>query len=283
MLIVSDYSGQQPQARYESLSFLFADPTSFNDWILQRESLRRIYLPDGRRISYKTLNDRKRKRALMPFLAAANSITGLIVTILVSKKIESLFEPTGKLDTSQPGYEKYAHWDRNVLEKLLRIVNFAALFIAGLSKPHQNLFWITDEDDIVANAGRLREAVDLFAHISSAYIKHQMGHFRWGTTQLDKGSKRVEDLASIPDVVAGSLSQVLTTYYQGGTMPKVTGLMVPPPSNLSYKDAEIMNWFADQTQPLKRLVYVIEQIEGTTKLNVKNLWFHGLADYQGAG
>ena len=90
-------------------------------------------------------------------------------------------------------------------------------------------------------------------------------------------------LASIPDVVAGSLSQVLTTYYQGGTMPKVTGLMVPPPSNLSYKDAEIMNWFADQTQPLKRLVYVIEQIEGTTKLNVKNLWFHGLADYQGAG
>jgi hypothetical protein len=42
-----------------------------------------------------------------------------------------------------------------------------------------------------------------------------------------------------------------------------------------------MNWFADHTQPLKRLVYLIEEEKDSKALNLRYLRFHGLQDYSG--
>jgi hypothetical protein len=81
-------------------------------------------------------------------------------------------------------------------------------------------------------------------------------------------------LASIPDLVAGALAELLTSQRAEGLVPS-SSFIVPPPKRLSKKVTEIMNWFSLSHQPLKRLVFTIEPVTGSTMLHLKRLKFHG--------
>jgi len=278
IFIGSDYGGQHSVAQYESLAFLFADLEHCHEWEQQRRQFRQTLLSDGRRLSYKTLGDRNRRRALFPFLTAANSIPGITVTILIDKKIESLFQREGRLKTAASELQEYSHWDDRVFEKLLRVVHWCSFFLAGLSRLHQDVLWFTDEDAIVANEERLREFVKIFEKVAGHYMSHTLGHVRIGTTKSDTGSRDIEDLVAIPDIVAGSLCEILTEYYKLGGLPS-SELMLPLPPSSPKKTKEVMNWFADHTQPLKRLVYLLEEEKDSKALNLRYIRFHGLLDY----
>ena len=136
-----------------------------------------------------------------------------------------------------PDLKEYSHWDDAVFEKLLRVVHIASLFVAGLSRPYQDLLWITDEDAIVADERRLREFVDIFSKVCSHYLKHNLRHIRIGTTKSDTGKRDVEDLVAIADLVAGALSRLLTEYHKIG-MVLTVGLITPAPQTLPAKAQE---------------------------------------------
>ena len=272
ILVASDYSGQHNQSCYQSLAFLLADLEACGVWEEQRTVWRPRFLSDNRRMSYKNLNDKKRREALVSFLNVANTIPGIVVTVLVDKKISSLFKKTGYLDMTDLEFQAYKHWNSKTFEKLLRAIHFVSFFIAGLSRSAQNILWITDEDEIVPNKEKLQEAVKIFANISSHYLSHDMGNFQWGTTKSDNGTRQIEDLVSVPDLIAGSLSHILTNYEQREVFPS-SHLILPPPEDLPQKVIEIMNWFADSTQPLKRLVYSIRLEKNSTSLTLDNLRF----------
>jgi hypothetical protein len=275
IFVGSDYSGRHNLSCYESLSFLFADLSQCAYWETLRAQLRQKYLPDGRRMSYKNLNDTKRSAALYAFLNAANSIHGLLAVILINKSIKSLFKKEGYLDFGEPELKDYGHWSVEVFEKVLRIVHLVSFFLAGLSKPYQDVLWITDEDEIMPNEKRLREVVKIFGNICGHYLKHDMGHLKIGTTKSDTGKRDIEDLVSVTDLAAGALCEVLTKYRRMGIAIN-TELIIPPPQEITLKTQKIMNWFADKNQPLKRLVYAIEPIENSSEICLRCLCFHGL-------
>jgi hypothetical protein len=149
-----------------------------------------------------------------------------------------------------------------------------------LSRPYQDVLWFTDEDAIVASEERLREFVEIFTKVSSHYLSHNLRHIRIGTTKSDTGARDIEDLVAVADLAAGSLCRVLTEYHKIGGIPS-SELMLPPLEESPKKTKEIMNWFADHTQPLKRLVYLIEEDQNSKALNLRYLRFHGLRDYAG--
>ncbi len=275
ILVVSDYSGENDTAFYQSLSFLFADTDHLTMWENRRRRLRQQFLANGRRMAFKNLNDRERREALPHFLTAANTIPGLIVNILIDKRIRSLFSKSGMIDRNQPELEPYSHWRNGTFEKMFRVVHFIGFFVAGLSRSHQDLIWMTDEDEIAANAQRLRELTDIFIIVASNYLSYSLRHFRCRTTKSDDGSRQIEDLASIPDLIAGTLTEVFTAQQSEGLMP-TSYLIVPITRNLSRKAIEIMSWFADSLQPLKRLVYVIRPIESSSSFCLERLQFHEL-------
>ena len=277
IFVSSDYSGQHSLSRYETYVFVLIDLENCTTWEQLRRNWRGLFLSDGRRISYKNLNDKRCKKALLPFLRAANSIPGLIAAIIVDKEIQTIFEPIKYSEVEESPLHNYSHWKKPVFEKLLRIIHFVSLFLAGLSRPYQNVIWITDEDEIVPNEERLREAVNLFGVVSSHYLNHTLGHFRWGTTKLDTNTRQLEDLASIADLVSGSLADVFSKYKNQGTIPK-NELIVPPPENLPKKAKDIMDWFSDNHQTLRRIVYAIEPLESRAGFNLKHLRFHGSND-----
>jgi len=278
IFIGSDFSGQHKLARYETLSFLFADIEKCNEWENIRQQLRKKYLSDGRRMSYKNLKDSKKRNILIQFLNAADNIPGLLFTILIDKEIGSLFTFENHIDMDNPEYIKFKHWKRNTFEKLLRVIHFVSFFLNGLSRENQDVIWFIDEDEIVPNEDRLREFVKIFAQISSHYLKHNLRNLRIGTTKSDTGRRDIEDLVSVTDIAAGALCQVLTDYSKSGVVPGsqiLTPLMHPLPS----KTKEIMLWLSDNSLRLKKIVYEIKQDDKSTKLFMRFWRFHGLFNF----
>ncbi len=277
LIVVSDYGGQHTTVNFESLSFLIADLDNCDLWEQKRKLWRQHFLPDGRRMAFKSLRDGNKQRALEPFLDAANKIVGLSITILVHKQIASLFGDGKGISWQNPELAPFSHWPKHTFEKMLRVVHFVSFFIAGLSRAGQNILWITDEDDIAANEMRLRELAKILGNISSHYINHEMGHLRCGTTKSDDGSRQLEDLASIPDLVAGMLTEAVTEQRRRGASAG-GGIVNPPPKGLRLKVGKLMDWFATNREPLKRLVFSIEPVLNSTQLDLRRLKFHGSND-----
>lgn len=274
ILVGSDYSGHGGPAYYEALSFVFVCLEECGVWERLRTELRRRLLPDGRRMSYKQLRDRKRRRALVPFLQAANTLPGMLATVLIDKRIKSIFRDRGRILPARVGLTDCSRWDTRVLERVLRTVHLISFFIAGLSAPGQDLLWVTDQDEIAPNEPRMRELLDIFVNIGSHYLKHDLRCLRIGTTASDTGKRDVEDLVSVADLAAGAVSRVMTEYRRHGGVP--TGdLLVPLPKSVPLKARNIMDWFSDDCQPLRRLVYAIEPTDGSPKLVLKRLRSHG--------
>lgn len=209
IFVASDYRGLHSGASYQSLSFLFVNPENLSPWERSRCLLRDRMGLGSRRMSYKALNDRRRRRALFSFLEAANLIPGVLVNILVDRSVQTVFEAKDPDELESTRSEIFPGWSPLVVERSLRAVHFVSFFLAGLSAPGQDVLWITDEDDIVANEVRLRQLVNMFAKISGHCLTHDLRHLRIGTSRLDTGRRDIEDLLAIADLAAGSLQEVV--------------------------------------------------------------------------
>lgn len=185
-----------------------------------------------------------------------------------------MFYETGTLDMQADGLSDFGHWRSGAFEKLLRIVHFASLLVAGLSAPGQDLLWFTDEDAIAPNDSRLYDLVEAFKRICSHYLQHDLRHIRIGTSRSDTGKRDIEDLLSIPDLSAGAIGDAMTCYRKDGDVLK-HGLMLPPPGSLPPKAYQVLNWFSDNSQPLRRLVYTIDTVERSSELSLRHVVFHG--------
>ncbi|MCK4818665.1 hypothetical protein KA005_23035 [bacterium] len=264
IIVTSDYGGKHNSAEYKSLSFMFSDFDRLYDWNNKRTYIRNTLLKN-RTMSYKDLSDAIRRKALLPFLRAANTIPGIILTLLIDKSIKSLFLPNDFIDFEATGYDKYSHWKKEPFEKLLRAIYLVNILLIYFSFENQNILWITDEDELAANETRINEAVEIFSDLSNQLINHKMGNFGLGTTKFDSESKDFEDLVSVPDLVAGTLTSVLTKYKKSGILP-YSKLLLPPPKDITLKDREIMAWYSDNTQKLKRYTFVISENKETEDL-----------------
>lgn len=256
ILIGSDYSGSHQTAQFRIISLVITNVERIGIWNAQRQGVRAAMLPQQRRMSYKGLNDRHRRAALIPFLAAANQMPGLLVSIAIDKSIPTIFaDETPDQRTTHPAF---LGWKPKLIERAMRIIHLTSLLLRGLSAPGQDVCWFTDQDDIVANERRLRSFVNLTATISSRYLQHPLRNLRIGTSACDTGGRDIEDFLAIPDLAAGALQELLTA--------GLTRMILDAPSLFLQKDeaiaakaSNIMNWFADNTQPLRRLTFVIDQ------------------------
>jgi hypothetical protein len=197
----------------------------------------------------------------------------LSFTVLVDKSIQSLFSDQGPLDLSSPALAPYSHWKPIPLERLLRVVSFISVLIAGVSSEGQDIIWFTDEDEIAPNADRLHDLVTILSSRLGNTLCHNLGHIRCGSTASDSGNLQIEDLTSIPDLVAGALYELFSEYSLGGIT--LNQIIVPTPPDLPYKAKSIMNWFSDSRLPLCRFVVLIEPMQYSTNLTLKHIIFHG--------
>lgn len=271
LFVATDFGGEHRDAAYESTGVLLVGSESVWNWLPLQRALRAEYLPDGRRMSYKGLNDRQKQRALPAFLSSTNLLNGLLLLVLVDKRLGSMFSNTGGLSREALSYPRLGLWPLQRIERALRATSLVSLLIRGLSCQGQHLTWFLDEDEIVANETRLREFIDVFAAVSSSYLPHLLGHCRIGTTACDNGSREIEDLAAIPDIAIGALADTVPELAHGGGLS--TSLTTMLPEGLKPKTRPVMDWIATSSAPLRRCVFVLSPSPTTDRCQASLLRF----------
>jgi hypothetical protein len=255
--IATDYSGTQRESRYLVICALVADLYNSGAWETRRQRLRRDLLRDGRRISFKALSDRYRAFVLEPFLNAAGHIEGLLSCFLLDKNI-------ARLITAPPTLEQFADrlgikgkWTDKQFETMMRVVTFVSILIGAMGKDGQNMYWISDEDEIFANPIKHADVATVMSRLGKIFIRHKPGELGVGTTTIDPGDRLEEDLVAVADLASGALAEVVSNLSESPKwlMPKK---MVHLPE-LKLKTEWIVSWLASPKPLLKHVVIVFDK------------------------
>src|SRR6516162_4853397 len=78
LVLACDHSGEHAPHKFRVLSFLLTTYKSVAEWEPLRSAVRKKHLADGRRMSFKALNDALRINAFSSFLGAASRLNGVL-------------------------------------------------------------------------------------------------------------------------------------------------------------------------------------------------------------
>jgi hypothetical protein len=272
LLIAADLGGSHAGQLFETYSFIVLDIDRNSGWLTAQADFRRHQIRSLRRMSFKAMNDKVRKSALVPFLQIGNRIHGWLITFAISKRGGSLFQ--GEPTETESG-QILMGWKRPVRERLLRVLHLSAFLLSGLSSPDQNVLWVIDEDDIAANVEQLTQLTKLLAIVSSNSLIHSLSHLRCATTQSDDGTRSLEDLTAYCDLAAGSICEIATAMKSNHRFLQ-RDIISPLPSVLSWKTRVIASWLANSSSPLRRLTCLIDLKEGSAGMRAQILRWHAL-------
>jgi hypothetical protein len=97
------------------------------------------------------------------------------------------------------------------VEKLLRIVHMVAYLIALLGVDGQKIFWMSDHDATCANPKQHESMMAVLQRVLAIYSRPGVTYpLLGGALPFKPRSVVMNDLLSLPDVVAGSIAQYLT-------------------------------------------------------------------------
>jgi hypothetical protein len=239
--ILSDYSGTHRESRFFSIGVLIADASRLTNWELKRVAVRRQFLNDGRRMSFKNLNDGNRRAALVPFLDAADEIRGLSIVLAIDKRIQHF----GGFDGFQKGLKERSiilgNWKSESFERMITVTHILSVLLGMVTRQGQNVTWISDADDFFATDLHRKDCARMMGTFSSLYVRHNLGALAIGTTELDEGDRYEEDLAAIPDIAAGGVGELYNNVLM--EFGKIPGIAFLGPKNLSKKSDLITSWF----------------------------------------
>lgn len=258
LVIAGDYSGEHQASGHRILTFLLADWTSvMGNWERRRLEIRATHLHDGRTFAFKKLKDGALQNAVLPFLAASAKLNGIVLTVAVDKA----------LSTSTLGHEisNAEAVKPNVLAKMIQVGKFGSLLVGGLSRPGQRIAWVTDNDEIVANAAALEVAGNVIGAMVNRMCPTDVALDRCIISGQIEDQKRAEDLCAIPDLVGGAVADYLEAL-PTGTGPD-SQLLTTPARRLSTKSTLILGWLGLLKAGLKN-VNVIVRPAGLGQLSV---------------
>lgn len=245
LVTVADFSGTHRDSQFVTYAFLTLDLDQNLGW-LNGQSEFRQRLGVERRISFKSLNDAVRRKALIPFLKLANGINGALTVAIVPKS----FGPLTESNSSELN-DLLRLWKPKVHEHLLRVTHLGGLITAFMSRPNQNLLFITDQDEIASNDAQLTQLSEIMMRVLGNCLDHDMGHLIVGTTKSDDGSLALEDLTAIADLAAGGAWELLSSTASAGWTP-VKGIVTPFPRSISKKAQILGCWLAHRQSSLQR-------------------------------
>lgn len=256
LLAFSDYSGEHRSATREVVTFVIAPSDHLESWEDRRQLVRHQHRLQSRRMAYAKLGDDLKSHALRGFLASFDSIDAVICSVVVNKKIKSVFDASGRVDLQEWGLELWKGWKPGPFEKMLRVTHIGSFLCAGLASANQDLIWVTDEDVIAANAKRIEQVTSQFAHLLDRYLTRRIRHFRFAKTAADTGLLDVEDMASLPDLVGGAIADLFSCL--SASSARVTdALTLVQPEGLPTKASHILSWLASRRSGV--LVYAVER------------------------
>jgi hypothetical protein len=212
--VFTDYSGEG-SGRYNVYSLLICGmnmASGFHDHVAK---VRSDHALGDKEISFKDLNMGQIRRALPTFLEAADHLPGLLYNVAVEKGIRSVFgsEPETPQKIAKLLKEiGLGSRPSKTVEKQMRIVHLVAYFVALLGADRQNVFWMTDHDEISPTPEQHRLLMEIcFGRVLPFYLRPgtEFGIIG-GALPFNERSVEMNDRLSLPDLVAGVVGDYLT-------------------------------------------------------------------------
>lgn len=246
MVLACDHSGEHATPEFRVLSFLVTTYKAVAEWEPLRIAVRQKHLADGRRMSFKALNDALRINAFPGFLDAASQLKGVLVCIGVEKGFSL---PKDKLPPRQHD------WTADTLNKLVEVCVFGGLMVDGLRSDGQPVHWITDDDSTVSTERTKADAVNLMGGLFHKYPGEYL-EVGVGVASQFNDDLRAEDLVAIPDLAAGAYSETLTKIGKANMPTSGTGAMGAI-FFAQTKSSLINTWRSEVDRPLKHMNAII--------------------------
>lgn len=225
MVILSDYSGQHKNSLYEAYSFLVTNMEAISEWTEIRREFRERWLPDGRRISFKQLNEKMRGRAYPHYLAACSFLKANIITFLVHRNIKCFIDGGASSFMSLFPECFSSQTKHGTAEKMIRLSTFLSVVITGLRQENQRAFWFSDHDEALETYERREGFAKLSTYLQLNFSKwSRPADVIFGTTGDPSIPCWVEDLAALPDIFCGAYCQIgniLPSFYGKETWTKM--------------------------------------------------------------
>ncbi|WKA29781.1 hypothetical protein [Bradyrhizobium roseum] len=212
--IFSDYGGEHSSSSYLTYSFLICAWGSLDTFRMKMKELRSECGLGDKEIEFKDFGMGVVRNALLPYLDVLNGyVPGLLFTVVVHKRIVSLFGPqgrsTGNALVKRLEEQGFGKLKPQVAEKALRVVHTAAFLTALLGHERQKIFWMSDHDAICPDLKAHNRLLALFHNVLNLYTSRQFGLIG-GALPFSERSTDYLDLLSAADIVAGSVGQYFT-------------------------------------------------------------------------
>ncbi len=213
--IFSDYGGEHKSSSYLTYSFLMCSWGSLGTFWVEMKKLRANCGLRNKEIEFKDFGMGVVRNALPPYLDLLNGyVPGLLFTVVVEKRILSLFGPqdssTGSALSQRLKEKGVGKLKPQVAEKALRVVHTAAFLTALLGHEGQKIFWMSDHDAICLDLKAHNRLLALFHNVLGLYTEQQFGLIGGGVPFSERSTDYL-DLLSAADIVAGSVSQYFTS------------------------------------------------------------------------
>ena len=210
-------------------------------------------------MSFKRLGDRIRRQALRPLLTTADCLLGHLTVFLVHRELRYLASNPLAFETWKAGQGLQGRWRPEAFEQLTRAAHLYSLLVSTFSRPDQNVTWITDEDQIVANDDRLTDALILTAKLTGLYCGHKLGELAMNSTAADTEGTRFEDFVAFSDLAAGAFGEFISRLQvEQPEWVRDPSQQVEMPE-VSQKAQEIINWFSHADKGLRCTVFLVNR------------------------
>lgn len=250
--LFSDYAGEA-SGDHHSYTFLTCSWNNSGPFIEKMKEVRSENGLGDKEIAFKDFRMGQLRRSLSDYLRLADTLVhGFLLTVVIDKKLDSLFKIqdgnnlrhlTELLEAQGLGV-----WKAVTAEKLVRVVHIAAFLVGLLAESGQNIFWMTDNDDIAANQTVHMQTLDLFARAMGLYTDEgfEFGHFG-GATPFPERDLGHLDLLSLADITASSVEHYLTRR-------KATG---DDDAEVKAGADEVLRWLAHDGLSLYKMTIII--------------------------
>lgn len=218
VVVLTDYGGEHDGSRYFTYSSLLCPWNCCGAFQEQMGMIRQTHDLGIKEIAFKDFGMGQVFRALPEYLELLDMMPGFLFTLVVDRRIGSLFEtadaPRSARVPEVLATHGFGRRKPKVAEKLMRVVDTAAFLTALLAHDNQNVFWMTDHDSIVEakNSSHAHESVlALFQNLLEKYKRPGVNFAKiGGAAPFADDNAMFGDLLSATDVTAGSLCQYLT-------------------------------------------------------------------------
>lgn len=213
MFIFSDYGGDARELRVHTYSFVMCGVPADTEFARRVSQARDAHPVFKGEMAYKKVRAKGWQAAMEAFCGATRQLPAQAVTIAIDKHrdLEELYVPHSDVNQRDPEWHQTCSvFKPKVRSQVLRITHLAAMLASAFSLPGQNVFWITDNDNIVADDRLGRAATSLYLRNLHRYSPHELGMVEVSPASRFCELPIVAEILSVADLCAGATAEAMS-------------------------------------------------------------------------